>query len=83
MTGADPESHPAYHIALWLFAHGAQLVPWVIVLSVVLALLASASLWFQQGARWLWAWRQWQRAWGGRTPFHPGGAGAARASMRP
>ena len=75
---ADPESQPLYRLTIWLLQHGAQLAPWVIALCVVVALASSAALWFMQGARWLWAWRQWRRAWGGRAPFrpgHPGGAG--------
>jgi hypothetical protein len=79
---AGPIGNTIVTVLLWLFRHGAQLVPWMIVLCVLVALTSSALLWFQSGARYFWAWRQWQRAWSGRAPFHPGGAGGHTSEYR-
>jgi hypothetical protein len=65
-----PSDEPAYRLTVWFLEHGAQLAPVVIGLCVVIVVACSALLWFKEGARYIWAWRQWQ------SLFRPsGGAG--------
>lgn len=71
---AGPIGNAIVAVLLWLFRHGAELVPVVIGLCVVVALACSALLWFKEGARYLWAWRQW------RPLFGPSGGAGGRSS---
>jgi hypothetical protein len=60
----------AYRLTIWLLQHGAVLTPVAIGLCFLVVVACSALLWFQSGARYIWAWRQWQ------SLFRPsGGAG--------
>ena len=72
---AGPD-HPGYDAVRWWLANGHGLLPALTVLCLVLAVLVTAVLWFQQGARliaaawvWHWAWRWWRR----RRPGAAGG----------
>jgi len=68
----EANAGPIVVVLLWLFWHGAQLAPVVLGLCVVVVLACSLLLWFKEGARYLWAWRQWRSV----SLFRPsGGAG--------
>ena len=63
---------PGYDAVRWWLANGHGLLPALTVLCLVLAVLVTAVLWFQQGARliaatwvWHWAWRWWRAPSGG------------------